>query len=426
MATPAEIVCAAREGQRDAALRELRLALEYPVDPEPCAGWAEALAAVARAFGAGPLAAAADAVAIDPDDAAALFELGWLLVEGALYGQAATFLARAARLRPGEPKILLELAAALESAGMNAAARDVLGAEPALRAGSFDARYRYAFNAVLAGDLPSARAASAALTPATPDERALAVRVADMLARADAVAEVTPLDDEDLRGWHFVTTGGLLLHRSPHGFASMRGRYAWIQDSFAGCLECLLRLRRLLGFLRLEPKQLLVLPDRDSTIFAAAAAKALRLPVAPWTPGSKEKGLVLAYDLSAADLELRQSLVQRRPGQILWSRALSWTNTVGLTPEFTGQLHQINSTPWGARLVRDPDTGDTEKRPPLSGSAEELASRILAADVEDLPEQGELDRLAQAGDVPAAAWRKKGGQREPMWFMGPVKSSRFY
>lgn len=426
MPTPSDIVRAAREGQRDAALRELRLALEYPVDPGPIVPWAEALAEVARAFRAEPLAVAADAVAVDPDDAGALFEVGWHLFDGGLYGQAATFLARALELAPGEPKVLLELAAALENAGMNAAARDVLAAHADARAASFDARYRHAFNAVLAGDVAGARAALPSLAPASPEERALAGRIADMLARADAVAETTALDGEDLRGWHYVLTGGLLLHRSPHGAEHMRGRYAWVQDAWARCFEDILRLRRLLGFLRLEPKQLLVLPDRDSAIFAEAAARALRLPVAAWAPGTKEKGLVVAYDLSAAELGIRQALLQRRPGQILWSHTLSWTANVGLTPEFVGQLHQVVTAPWAARLVRNPDTGATEKRPPLGGSVEELAARILAAEVEDLPEQAELDRLAQAGDVPAAAWRKKSGQREPFWFMGPVKSNRFY
>lgn len=426
MATPTEILRAVADGQAQGALRELRLALEYPADPGPLAPWCEALGAAARALGGVALADAADAAAGSPDDPDALYALGWHLVDAALHGPAATFLARALALQPGDARYTLELAIALEHAGMNHAARDLLAAAPEVRAADPRARYLYAFNAVMAGDLATARAALPTLARGTDEERAQAARIGDMLARADAVAHVTPLDGEDLRGWHYVLTGGLLLHASPHGRDVMRGRYAYFQDTEAGCLEGILRLRRLLGFLRLEPKALLVLPDRDSTIFATAAAKLLRLPLVPWAPGTKERGLIVAYDLGKAEPEIRRALVRRRQGQILWSHALSWTAQVGLTPEIVGLLHQVATPPWGARLARNPDTGVAERVPPRVGSVEELAARVLAANVEDLPEQAALDALAQAGDVPAAAWRKRGGEREPLWFMGPVKSNRFY
>ncbi len=426
MSAPDEVARALAAGDRDAALRALRLALEFPRDPGPLGPWCEALAAVARAFGDQRLAASADLAATDPDSAEPLFDIGWALVEARLYGPAATFLARALALRPHEPAIVLELAAALEHAGANAAARDLLASEEALRHSSFQARYLLAFNAVMAGDLAGARAAEASLAPATPEERTLAGRVRDMLARAAAVADVTPLDDHDLRGWHYVLTGGLLLHTSEHGREEMRGRYAFVQDSDARCLEDILRLRRLLGFLRLDPKVLLALPDRDSAIFASAAAKLLRLPLQPWTPGARERGIVVGYDVGAAEPEVRTALLQRRRGQVIWTHTLSWTEPVGIAPEFVGALHQVNTPPWGPRLVRNADTGAVERRPPRGGSVEELAARILSAPVEDLPEQAALDRLAQAGDIPAAGWRKSSGQRDPLWFMGPVKSARFY
>ena len=82
--------------------------------------------------------------------------------------------------------------------------------------------------------------------------------------------------------------------------------------------------------------------------------------------------------------------------------------------------------PAGWAEARDPDTGATERVPPRLGSVDELAARILSANIEDLPEQSALDAIAQAGDLPAAAWRKRSGARELFWFMGPVKSNRFY
>ena len=85
----------------------------------------------------------------------------------------------------------------------------------------------------------------------------------------------------NLLDWHYVLTGGLLLHTSAYGVEAMHGRYAFLQDTNAFCFEVILRLRRLLGFLRIEPKALLALPDRDSAIYAEAAAKVLADAKAP-------------------------------------------------------------------------------------------------------------------------------------------------
>jgi hypothetical protein len=426
MSHPTEaILDALAAGQKEAALRELRLALEYPCDPGDLTPWCAALARVAGAFGDTPLAQVAELAAASPDDAKSLFDLGWRLVEARLYGPAATMLTRALAARPHEPAIVMELVSALESAGANAAAVEVLEGEGNLLSSTFQARYLLAFNTLMSGDLARGRVAVRALKPATPEEKALAARLRDMLTRAGAVADVTPLDAEDLRGWHYVLTGGLLLHTNPHATSELRGRYTFTQDSEARCFEDILRLRRLLGFLRFDFEVLLSLPDRDSTVFASAAGKVLRLPVEPWESGSRKPGLIVAYDLGAQDVATRRALAPRRNGQVLWSHTMSWTEPVGVTPEFVGVLHQINTPPWGARLVRG-DDGQVQRKPARKGSVAELAARILAAPVEDLPGQSALDALAQLGDIPAAAWRRARGEREPLWFMGPVKSARFY
>jgi hypothetical protein len=46
-----------------------------------------------------------------------------------------------------------------------------------------------------------------------------------MLARADVARAVMPLDLRDLRGWHYLLTGGILWFLSPWGLdAGMTGR----------------------------------------------------------------------------------------------------------------------------------------------------------------------------------------------------------
>ena len=60
-----------------------------------------------------------------------------------------------------------------------------------------------------------------------------------MLARAGTARAVTSLDRQDLRGWHYVLTGGVLASLSPYGFDAMTGRWAYLSDSVAGCADAL-------------------------------------------------------------------------------------------------------------------------------------------------------------------------------------------
>jgi len=61
-----------------------------------------------------------------------------------------------------------------------------------------------------------------------------------ILARAGTARAVTSLDRQDLRGWHYVLTGGVLATLSPYGFgAGMTGRWAYLSDSADGCAAVL-------------------------------------------------------------------------------------------------------------------------------------------------------------------------------------------
>jgi len=51
---------------------------------------------------------------------------------------------------------------------------------------------------------------------------------------------VTSLDRQDLRGWHYVLTGGILASLSPYGFDDgMTGRWAYLSDSVSRCAAAL-------------------------------------------------------------------------------------------------------------------------------------------------------------------------------------------
>src|SRR4029078_12210492 len=120
---------------------------------------------------------------------------------------------------------------------------------------------------------------------APPEQPGGAPRIEGYLARADAARGHAPLDATDLRGWHFVLTGGLLLHISPHGFdEGMRGRYAFVPDSPATCFEGIRRVALVLDALDHRPERVLAPADRASAILAPATAIALNLPNQAWRP----------------------------------------------------------------------------------------------------------------------------------------------
>ena len=77
-------------------------------------------------------------------------------------------------------------------------------------------RFQYVYNALMAGSLDKAADGFGRLPE--PEDAAWAPareKVRRMLARAGIARAVTPLDNQDLRGWHYVLTGGVLASLSP-------------------------------------------------------------------------------------------------------------------------------------------------------------------------------------------------------------------
>jgi hypothetical protein len=218
-------------GEAREAFAKFRWTMEYPgqLGDDP-ARWRDALTVFARiaavlagdAF-ATPVRRAADA----PDDVRALYALGYGLIEQDLNGIAATVLARANLLLPNQERLVTELACALERDLRFHEVCRFLRAAPELVEQSFQCRYLLAYNALMTGDLIEPRQMLRGLDPGNdPDRIFMADRIAGMLSRADAVRGVTPLNETGLRGWHFVLTGGLLLHLSPFGFEDAHARAA--------------------------------------------------------------------------------------------------------------------------------------------------------------------------------------------------------
>jgi len=368
------------------ALSCLSQALEHPGDPAlgEVSRWTnalEVLACIAAAWGEESLVRCVLRVAREPEHLQAVLELGRHLLARSEHGLAASVLMRAYRHSPHADILLPDLLLALDERTPHARWVQQLRASPEKVEQDFFHRHQLALSALMTGDLEEPRrlqpGLEALLSQAPEDEgwglAGLAWHIRAVLARAEALRGVTPLDTRDLRGWHFALTGEVLLHVSPEGLEGMHGRYARTQDTEARCLEGIRRVEAMLKAVGLAPPRVFVLPDRDSAILAYATARVLGVPAEPWTPpagyatSDPPPGLIVAYDLGTLDDALRRSLTWSHPGQLLWSHAASWAGKPSFAADLATYLHLVNTPPWGERR--------------RMGPVEELVERIVTAEL---------------------------------------------
>ncbi|HEU0037474.1 MAG TPA: hypothetical protein VFQ53_42980 [Kofleriaceae bacterium] len=415
-------------GDDHAAFGRLRDRLGWPagkqVSGTDLPRWLGLIVAIAEHRGAEQLAEIAGAAVRDPDSPDRLYDLGYALIDAGAPAVAASILWRCLGLVGESEEVVCELVSALESALAYGDALAVLAEYPALRARSFLCRYLYAFNAAMAGRLELTREVLPSLDPDSPDSEAMAGNIAAIVARADRVAGATSLDARDLRGWHYVLSGGLLVHQSPYGFDEpMHGRYAWLADSTARIATGLDRLVELVRPLGLPC--VYAPPGRGHEIVALAAAHKLGVPVAPWPAiGMPAPGLVVLHDLADLPPADIPRLLQRRPDQIVFAHASPWTQDSPIAPDVTTLLYQTLVAPWGQITEIDPETREVR-----SSSPDLRTPELIAAEIENSPgldaSELEADEPARWKALVSVAWPPAPGPRSRLWAGGPVPSSRF-
>jgi hypothetical protein len=415
-------------GDDAGAFGRLRARLGWPRGRELADGelprYLTLLGELAARRGASALGELALAARADLDSPDRLYDLGYALIDAGAPGIAAAILWRCLRLVGDSEEVVCELVSALESALAYGDALAVLEEHAPLRARSFLCRYLYAFNAAMAGRLEITRAALPLLAPESPDNAAMADAIALIVERADRVTGATPLDARDLRGWHYVLTGGLVSHQSPYGFDEpMHGRYAWLADSLeriATGLERVVPLAR-----ALDVPCVYAPPGRGHEIVATAVATRLGVPLAPWPAvGVPAPGLVAVYDLAEVAIPDVQRLVQRREGQLLFAHASPWTADCPIAPDVTTLLYQSLVAPWGQSLLVDPETREVKPTVEDTRDVAEIAAEIVASaglGSADLV----ADELARWDALVARAWPPAPGPRSRLWAGGPVTSNRF-
>jgi len=386
--------------------------------------WLALLSELATRRGAGSLAELADAAVRDLDSPDRLYDLGYALIDAGAPAIAAAVLWRCLALVGDSEEVVCELISALESALAYPDAVAVLEDHAALRARSFLCRYLYAFNAAMSGRLEVTRAVLAQLEPDSAETAALRDTIRGICERADRVAGACPLDARDLRGWHYVLTGGLVLHQSPYGFDEpMHGRYAWLADSLPRVATGLDRLAELVAPLALPC--VYAPPGRDHEIVAHAAGRRLGIPVVPWPAvGIPAPGLIVLYDLADLASGDVARLIQRRPDQVVFAHASPWTTDSPLAPDITTLLYQTIVPPWGAHAIVDPETRKVSEAAPDDRAALVIADELAAhAGLDD--HELAADEPARWSALVARAWPPSPGPRSRLWAGGPVPSSRF-
>ncbi|MER5863118.1 hypothetical protein [Kitasatospora sp. NPDC002040] len=422
-------------GDPQGAMRVLRTV----ADGLPATELAPLVERLARTVGFDDLAEAAAQLASGPDGIGELYEYAYACIDRGASQLAVPALRQALALSLDAPprrrlfsrrssvptprQVLLELAVALEDGQQHAEAVTVLQQHDRLMADWPD-RYLLVHNAVMDGRLDLARQVFDGLGEPDQDWREPADRIRRTLARA---ADAVPADTEDLRGWHYTLTGGLLTTLSPYGFrAGMTGRWAYLHDSFDSCRYGLERLRAVLAATDRKPASVALLPDRGSQALGLAAARLLGLPAAPYRAGTPDV-LVVAYDLNACEPELVAQLLERADGEILFEHATCWTDTPAVSADICTLLAQVAVAPWesGVHVAEDgePDQASGDRR-----SAEQLADAILAAGAE--PDQGDGETPADPEQALTAFARRVDGSwltgaRDRIRSAGPVRSSSF-
>jgi hypothetical protein len=374
--------------------------------------WGDAVRMLATAMTSvdGTVEAAAACATASTDDTGALHMFGHALVGARRPDLAVAILARAHALAPGrEP--LAELVTALELLGRNREAIAALDASPDLVAGDALLTYLRAFNAMLVADVDAARALLPRLQAST-DERIqfMAGRIARMVARYDGLVGLAPVPPNDLRRWHYVTTGGVLL------LAHRLGR-TW--DTPSRVKASVESLASVIDAVALVVPTILYPPDRTSEILARVCAATLDRPAQPWY-GGDEQGLLVVYDQRSLIPELRAPLRHHRPGQPLFMQATEHTTEQPVTGDVLTYFYEFNTSPWGPGLTPDFQTLDTTAAP-----IDELVCTTIVAKPD--PAQADTKALREfltdLRDLPPAAAPALGcssGQREPSWVGSPV------
>jgi hypothetical protein len=386
---------------------------------------ASVLQLMARIYQRLGLAALADrcrSAGANPGDVDALYHVAHALLNHPHLAFSASFAATlldvARVLAPDREDVLTELVAALETEGRFDRARDLLR-QTSLD--SFMIRYLSAFQALMLEDIQDARQMAARLVPGTAAEQFMQAELAEIFYRVDAVRGICPMDADDLRGWHFVLTGSLLLHVAPPGPGVVGGRYGYIEDSEQLCIEGISRLAAVLDLWKVRIPLVQMFPNPASLRFGRAVASVLGVR-ARETMLPDRKGLFVAYDLNGVSHDLHARLRAVEPGRMVFTHATQWSVEQAVTPDLTTLLYERIVSPWDRHAIFPPRP-DLPAGPSVE-SDKAIGDRIARTELsptalDDLPAL-----LSLADAARDATTMRRAATRRRLWVGRPVRNGR--
>jgi tetratricopeptide (TPR) repeat protein len=317
-----------------------------------------------------------------PDDARALYELGYRLVAAGRPDVGAAFLRRCHEAAPENELVEYELGYALFSARSYREACDLL--EAAIGKGELspsehaEALLLLCEASVYANRLEAAHAALDRTrgVELSDEQSARADALALLLGRASASGDLARLD---LRGWHFVQHGGILLRLVDESeVEGARGGRLLDASPGYGFTAAMVKLGALL-LTRLGLRYEHVFAGSDLSVpLAVAAARLLGAEASPFDPESLEPGLIVAKNLD--ELRQHQERLGERGEIDLFCLQLDWTRNQSLTPDVVGYLARHSHLPWEARPIVESDASGRAriKEPEAPGDLDQATQDLIA------------------------------------------------
>lgn len=396
------------------ALKLIRDLLQFPKEIEDAAELKTVLDLLTKSFGQtsnDQLQQACQILSKDIANMDAFYKLGFILTARQYPEIASAVLAYAVKQAPNNLPVLHELVAALEMQGLYAPA---LSSLKNANGTDFTTRYLLAFNTLMTGDIDEALNIGKTLKSDSASSDVMLKKWHAIFARVRAVEGVTSLDRSDYRGWHFILTGGLLLHL-PDPAKHMYGQYESLEDSESLIKEGIYRLCSIFDLWKFKVPKILSFDNPESHRLGLAFSSTLGIPektvVSP-----KEAGLFVVYDHSNVINEVMDGISKHSNSMLFYCHASQFNREYKVAPDFTNLMYTWLVSPWERHTIF-PHRPDLPTSPPTEND-QELAKRIVSAEIDknNLIDLTSLLNLAEAGKKYAAFSQANGSSRERQWY----------
>ncbi len=395
---------AAKEYQE--ANRLLRKVVDYPTDfiqyQETFPVIIDTFIALIENFNIPDALKAAKALQVNGLDAEELFNLAYALINAEWPEFAANIFRILYESGTRVESVVTEYAVALERSGWNEKSMNILQENLHIVEKSLYFSYVLAFNAMNSG-YPIQTKKAFELMKKNYDSTqeyhtTFLERIRNFIARYDRLFGKLSIVNDDLRQWHYILNGSIVLYYSPYGWEQMHGRFGLIQESIGTLKIGLTRMAEAIQKLNLSVEHILYVDNYQSKILAKAFSELTKIPLKEISEkNANEKGLVVLYKRKNMSPELYEQLQQKHEGQYLWVHSWDWVNVHGYEADFITHLSQMTSDPWEPSFRYNSDHSKSDE--PFISKDTDTAVKALLEHTIDKKEYSKQDDFNHFLDV---------------------------